>query len=923
MTKETCQHRRNARPIRNFGDVRAPEGRGVAHDDDLEEEEGDEVVAPPHNAKGGREAGLETPAASSPTTSMQARVSDHENSHKQEPATTSTQHLEVPPLLRAELVPASFLGELRKAIREEVAEAIQKNQVPESAPGVRFSDRRTFAKRPAASRRTSSGISAASDSEQRLFDDSGCATARSARFLRELAKYITDEFAPRGSLVVTPEKLASFYARYGVEGGEVLPFIEIFSLRTTGDRDARAHHERVADLFSDLGCAYHLAPPPDPPAGAPFTTPSPRPQIPGLTPAGFCRYFTTCLLAYPDEEFRRLEKIVADVSSPSSSRPHYSQNHDSDGGSTGGGGAGGGSGGMVVVDCMLPRPFIRSLLPARHDPAARRALTTAFEGLIRDLERKVSSPSLSLSPSPSPAATVAAGTMSTSRSSPVPVIAAAEGTPSSPSPSLSALLQNPSSPAVVVAASHHPAEKRGGIDTETALSLSHRRYVPEAVAAAQHVFDDGHGGGGGEEDGRRSAGHQHHQHHSGAVVPAANRDTMTRHKDSEPCDSQRGAAPAQQQQQQQGVAPQSPSSGLPSLRVGGKKPTPMPTPVPEAADYKGRGRGGHGHGHGHEGDYFSGHHHHHHHHHHSHSHDHSSSRRYHPDYQPPLAPHQRQHRRQYSSGHVTTTTTTPTDPYLTPAERTNSTSSTPLLPPPPTAATQKFKSTQAATPNPGSGSGPGTPGLPLGGATGTIGRSYSVPHVPPSPLPPRPPAAADSNTAIPVATATAVAPTVTVLGTPLPPPPVGPFATPSPPPPSQSPPPSTLQPSPALPLPPPSSAATARAQSFIGQQQQQQQQQQQRARGAPQATMAQERYGGGGAVGRSGSVGGGGGGNNSGNRSSSSRAGVVDRGPTWDEVLGAQKSAGMGMGMRMGIGAGPGGPGPGLRRRDTVPAQLS
>lgn len=74
-------------------------------------------MAPPRNAK--RDAGQKASASSSSIPSIQEHGSDNEHIQKPEPATTAIQPLEVSPLFRAEQVPAAFLGELRKAIREE------------------------------------------------------------------------------------------------------------------------------------------------------------------------------------------------------------------------------------------------------------------------------------------------------------------------------------------------------------------------------------------------------------------------------------------------------------------------------------------------------------------------------------------------------------------------------------------------------------------------------------------------------------------------------------------------------------------------------------------------------------------------------------------------------------------------------------
>ncbi|KAF3070568.1 putative hydroxyproline-rich glycoprotein dz-hrgp protein [Daldinia childiae] len=215
-----------------------------------------------------------------------------------------------------------------------------------SRPGVRFSDRgppRTSTGHPTIYRRSSIGAGTGVEWGT-LFDDNGYATTRNNQFLRGLAKYIIDDLAPSSSnLVITPEKLCALYSRYRLSP-EIYPFIEILNSR------ARDAHDRLADFFTDLDCQYHLVQPD-------FYS---RPRIPALTPAGFAQYFTTCILAHPDEEFRRLDKIVADVQlvsdTPVDGEPE-----------------------------RLPRQLFRSQFPVRHDPKSKKILTAAIDDLIYDL----------------------------------------------------------------------------------------------------------------------------------------------------------------------------------------------------------------------------------------------------------------------------------------------------------------------------------------------------------------------------------------------------------------------------------------------------------------------------------------------------------------------------------------------------------
>ncbi|KAI1107364.1 hypothetical protein F4804DRAFT_329399 [Jackrogersella minutella] len=218
-----------------------------------------------------------------------------------------------------------------------------------SKPVVRFSDRgppRAFTKRPAISRRSSANAVPAATEWGVLFDERGYATLRNGQFLRGLARHVIDDLAPNSSnLVITPEKLNVLYSRYKVDP-EVYPFVDIFNSR------ARDVHDRIADFFTDLNCQYHLV----------QLDSYSRPRVPALTPVGFAQYLTTCILAHPDEEFRRLDKIVtevqlvADVSSATDGQPE-----------------------------KLPRQLLRSQFPVRHDPKSRKVLAAALDDLMYDI----------------------------------------------------------------------------------------------------------------------------------------------------------------------------------------------------------------------------------------------------------------------------------------------------------------------------------------------------------------------------------------------------------------------------------------------------------------------------------------------------------------------------------------------------------
>ncbi|KAK6084127.1 hypothetical protein SCUP234_03456 [Seiridium cupressi] len=216
-------------------------------------------------------------------------------------------------------------------------------------PNLHFIDHRTFAKRP------TGGVKATSSSHPptewgQLFDESGYATLRLGQVLRGLAPHITNEYVPKESLVVTPEKLAAFYTKYRLEA-EAIPFLDIFTSK------ARDLDNCLVEFYEDLKCQYHLVQKDN----------HGRPWIPALTPAGFTQYLTICMLAYPDQEFRRFENIVADV-------PIIA-----DGPVQGG-----------TTD-KLPRTIIRSCLPARFDSKSRKLLDSAVDDLMYDLRLSVRS----------------------------------------------------------------------------------------------------------------------------------------------------------------------------------------------------------------------------------------------------------------------------------------------------------------------------------------------------------------------------------------------------------------------------------------------------------------------------------------------------------------------------------------------------
>lgn len=127
-----------------------------------------------------------------------------------------------------------------------------------------------------------------------LFDKDGAPTKRMRHVVKGLANYLVQEFMPQESIVITPEKMAAFYSHHRVER-EIFPFAALFRSRP------KDLNEALASLYDDMGCQYFLVKADD----------RSRPSVPSLTPAGFVHWLVTMIQAYPDEEAKRLDKVVS------------------------------------------------------------------------------------------------------------------------------------------------------------------------------------------------------------------------------------------------------------------------------------------------------------------------------------------------------------------------------------------------------------------------------------------------------------------------------------------------------------------------------------------------------------------------------------------------------------------------------------
>ena len=98
-----------------------------------------------------------------------------------------------------------------------------------------------------------------------------------------------EDYEPRHSIVVTPDKMAKYYSDMQLPS-EAYPWATVFDDEQTS----------ISRMYRDLGCQHHLV-------QERFHE---RPVIPGLTPVGFERWVTLLIQAHPEAEFERLQKAV-------------------------------------------------------------------------------------------------------------------------------------------------------------------------------------------------------------------------------------------------------------------------------------------------------------------------------------------------------------------------------------------------------------------------------------------------------------------------------------------------------------------------------------------------------------------------------------------------------------------------------------
>ncbi|KYK58464.1 hypothetical protein DCS_05480 [Drechmeria coniospora] len=186
----------------------------------------------------------------------------------------------------------------------EAPPAVSRAPSPRPRPTVHFSDRPLPKLHQQVSNRTKTMIRP--DSAQlmslddlqwgRVFDVNAEPTVRLRNVLLGLAKYINDEFEPRGSPVITPDKMYTFYRKFRVDK-ELYPFQRIF------DTYSRKSLYALRRLFKDLQCEYF--------AVNSGSRDADRPSVAALSPKGFVDWMVTFMQATPDIEARRLSRVVA------------------------------------------------------------------------------------------------------------------------------------------------------------------------------------------------------------------------------------------------------------------------------------------------------------------------------------------------------------------------------------------------------------------------------------------------------------------------------------------------------------------------------------------------------------------------------------------------------------------------------------
>ncbi|RMZ82494.1 hypothetical protein DV737_g2003, partial [Chaetothyriales sp. CBS 132003] len=127
-----------------------------------------------------------------------------------------------------------------------------------------------------------------------LFTEHGEGTARLGQFLRGVALHLIADYAPKHSLVITPEKMQRYYEETRLDN-ETYPWRVIFDNRTSS----------ISRMFREVSAQHHLV--------QSRGKGNERPDVPGLTPQGFATWVTLLIKAHPSHEFERLAKTARDM----------------------------------------------------------------------------------------------------------------------------------------------------------------------------------------------------------------------------------------------------------------------------------------------------------------------------------------------------------------------------------------------------------------------------------------------------------------------------------------------------------------------------------------------------------------------------------------------------------------------------------
>ncbi|KAI9661352.1 MAG: hypothetical protein M1831_003085 [Alyxoria varia] len=128
---------------------------------------------------------------------------------------------------------------------------------------------------------------------QPLFID-GKPTQRLGQFLRGLAIHIIEDYEPRMSIVITPQKMIKFYEEAKISN-ELYPWSAIFG--------GKMSNSSISHLYRDLKCQHHFV----------QRQYDEKPNVPALTPLGFECWMTHVIRSHPDEEFDRLAKAAMNM----------------------------------------------------------------------------------------------------------------------------------------------------------------------------------------------------------------------------------------------------------------------------------------------------------------------------------------------------------------------------------------------------------------------------------------------------------------------------------------------------------------------------------------------------------------------------------------------------------------------------------